>query len=60
MKKNKLVIEVDYDYDPDHLTYKVMDAHNLYLITRDKGLAERIYKQFKEEYREEKQNASKV
>lgn len=58
--KNKLIIEVDCEYNPEHLTYKVRDAHNLYLITRDKSLAERVYKEFKEQYQEEKRNASKV
>jgi hypothetical protein len=40
--------------------YKVFDIDTLYLITRDKSLAERIYKQFKLEYQAEKQNASKI
>jgi hypothetical protein len=60
LKKNKLVLEVDYEHNPDYLTYKVRDAHKLYLITRDRSLAERIYKEFKEQYQEEKRNASKV
>ena len=40
--------------------YKVFDRDTLYLITKDKSLAERIYKQFKLEYQAEKQNASKI
>ena len=40
--------------------YKVFDRDTLYLITRDKSLAERVYIQFKLEYQAEKQNASKI
>ena len=40
--------------------YKVFDRDTLYLITLNKPLAEKIFKQFKLEYQAEKQNASKI
>ena len=40
--------------------YKVFDRDTLYLITLNKSLAEKVYKQFKLEYQAEKQNASKI
>ena len=57
--KNKL--ELIQELDEAGVTqYKVFDKNTLYLITKDKSLAERIYKQFKLEYQAEKQNASKI
>jgi hypothetical protein len=50
--KNKLVLEESEDG-----YYRVFDAHNVYLITPNKFLAQQVYNQFKLEYREEQENA---
>ena len=42
------------------IQYKVFDRNTLYLITLNKSLAERVYKQFKLEYQTEKQDANKI
>lgn len=57
--KNKLELLQSLDQNGD-IQYKVQDRDTLYLITRDKTVAERVYKQFKLEYQEERKNASKI
>jgi hypothetical protein len=57
--RNKLELTQELN-EAGETQYKVFDRDTLYLITRDKSLAERIYKQFKLEYQAEKQNASKI
>lgn len=58
--KNKLVINIEYDDVITDPIYKVEDAHNLYMRTRDRNVAERCYNDLKLEYQREKENASKV
>jgi ATP-dependent DNA ligase len=58
--KNKLVINIEYDGCVSDPIYKVEDAYNLYMRTRDKRVAERCYEDLKLEYQREKENASKV
>ena len=57
--KNKLELVQELN-EAGETQYKVFDRDKLYLITKDKSLAERIYKQFKLEYQAEKQNANKI
>lgn len=57
--KNKLELLQSLDQN-GRIQYKVQDRDTLYLITRDKTVAERVYKQFKLEYQEERKNASKI
>ena len=57
--KNKLELLQSFDQNGE-IQYKVQDRDTLYLITRDKTVAERVYKQFKLEYQEERKNASKI
>lgn len=57
--KNKL--ELIQELTEEGVTqYKVFDRDTLYLITLNKSLAEKVYKQLKLEYQAEKQNASKI
>jgi len=57
--KNKLELLQSFNQNGE-IQYKVQDRDTLYLITRDKTVAERVYKQFKLEYQEERKNASKI
>ncbi len=52
MKKNKLIILEDKD-DSDRTVYKVKDTRNLFLITRSKDVALKVFKQLKLDYKRE-------
>ena len=57
--KNKLLI-TEYMNDDKELAYKVEDKYSVYMLTRDKALAQKTYNNLKSEYQAEKENASKV
>tara|TARA_B100001063_G_scaffold156438_1_gene145903 strand:- start:264 stop:422 length:159 start_codon:yes stop_codon:yes gene_type:complete len=46
----KLIIERDEDLIP---IYKVEDANNLYLVTKNRSVADKVYKELKLEYKKE-------
>jgi hypothetical protein len=57
--KNKLEITIERDEDLIEI-YKVHDINTLYLITRNRTLAEKVFKDLKLDYKKDKENASKV
>ena len=59
--KNKLVILEDKD-ESSNVVYKVRDARRLFLITYNKDLASRVFKELKLDYQKQKEreNASKI
>ena len=59
---NKLEINIEYDKSTsEELFYRVEDSRTLYVRTRSKEVAERVYKDLKLEYKRElNKNASKV
>ena len=59
--RNKLVILEDKD-ESSNVVYKVRDARRLFLITHNKDLALRVFKELKLEYQKQKEqeNASKI
>ena len=59
LKMNKLIISPEVQED-GHLKYTVQDSNRIYMITRDRALAEKTAAALKSEYNREKQNASKV
>ena len=46
----KLIIERDEDLIP---IYKVEDVNNLYLVTKNRSVADKVYKELKLEYKKE-------
>ncbi len=61
MKKNKLIIVQDTN-EKGEKVYKVQDNRRLFLITSNKDLASRVFKQLKLDYQKqrEQENASKI
>ena len=57
--KNKLLI-TEYMNDDKELAYKVEDKYSIYMLTRNKTLAEETYNYLKLEYQQELKNASKI
>ena len=55
--KNKLKLTTERDKDLVQI-FKVEDAHNLYLLTKNRSVADKVFKQLKLEYKKEEENAS--
>ena len=58
MKKNELVINIEYDRLIADPIYRVEDNDTLYMRTRDKRVAEQCYNELKLEYSRGQKNAS--
>jgi len=56
--KNKLQITEFNDGLVTDIKYKVHDSYTVYMITDNKGVAETAFDLLKNEYNQEKQNAS--
>jgi endonuclease IV len=56
--KNKLQITEFKDGLVTNTKYKVHDSYTVYMITDNKGVAETAFDLLKNEYNQEKQNAS--
>ena len=56
----KKLLITEYINEDKELAYKVEDKYSIYMLTRDKALAEKTYKYLKSEYQAEIQNASKI
>jgi|TARA_B110000967_G_C18724336_1_gene479300 hypothetical protein len=57
--KNRLLITPYVNQDKE-VAYKVEDSFTVYMITRNKTLAEETYNYLKLEYQQELKNASKI
>jgi hypothetical protein len=55
--KNELKLTVERDADLIEV-YRVQDSYRLYLITKNRILAYKTYKQLKLDYKKDKENAS--
>lgn len=55
--KNELKLIIERDENLTEI-FKVEDANNLYLVTRNRSVADKVYKKLKLEYKKEKENAS--
>lgn len=51
--KNELKLIIERD-ENQIATYKVEDANNLYLVTRNRSVADKVYKELKLEYKKGK------
>lgn len=61
LKKNKLLLLEEKD-ESDRVVYKVRDNRRLFLITHNKDVALKVFKELKIDYQKQKEqeNASKV
>lgn len=61
LKKNKLLLLEEKD-ESDRVVYKVRDSRRLFLITHNKDVALKVFKELKIDYQKQKEqeNASKV
>ena len=57
--KNELKLTIERDKDLVQI-FKVEDANNLYLVTKNRSVADKVFKQLKLEYKKEQENASSV
>jgi len=55
--KNELKLTIERDKDLVQI-FKVEDANNLYLVTKNRSVADKVFKQLKLEYKKEQENAS--